>query len=301
MNLDQFYAKYQGQSLLYPGTSADLRGQCAVAMYFVVAEVWVRPIFRANAKDWLDRAAALGFQAVRNNPNDPNQVPPRGAIAVWGGNLPGSGGYGHVAAVWNAPPRAATFVGLGSNWGGKTLHLVTHNYNYLIGWILPPAAPAQPQGDEMIVNSDQAVKIYRMLRPNGGGNQGEIDATAGRRSFASFLEDAMPEVYARDDNLRAQAQAMTDMQNAINTLNQTVTDLRTSEAAEDVEQNAALKAATDKIGLLTGELETAHDKMKDLQTSLPTSNPAPTPDSNESASDPSFIVKLIAWFLNRKK
>lgn len=302
ISLDQLYAKYNGQSLLYPGTSSDLRGQCVVAMYFVVDEVWGRPIFRANAKDWLDRAAALGYQVVRNNPNDPNQVPPRGAIAVWGGNLPGSGGYGHVAAVWDARPRAATFIGLGSNWGGKTLHLVTHNYNYLLGWIMPPAAPApQPQGDEMIANGDQATKIYRMLRPNGGASQAEIDATAGRRSFGAFLNDAQAEVSARDANLRAQAQHMIDLQNTINSLNQTITDLRTSEDAEDIEQNSVLKAATDKIAMLTGELETAHDKLKDLQDKLPTANPTPEPEGNETPNDPSFIVKLIAWFLNRKK
>jgi hypothetical protein len=52
----------------------------------------------SGAKDLFDRLPG-SFSKVVNNPNDPNQLPPQGAILFWGGNMPGSGGYGHVAVV----------------------------------------------------------------------------------------------------------------------------------------------------------------------------------------------------------
>ena len=55
----------------------------------------------------------------------------------------------------------------------------------------------------MITTSDQAQKIYRLLRPNGGGSSAEIRGTVNRRSFAKFLNDAQPEVKARDAGIKS--------------------------------------------------------------------------------------------------
>lgn len=153
----------------------------------------------------------------------------------------------------------------------------------------------------MIVNADQAQKIYRMLRPNGGASQDEINGTAGRRTFANFLNDAQPEIAARDANLRAQAEALAAQSNTINAQNQTITDLNAKlndATLSNAEKQKALDEAMLKIADQNAEITNAHDQLKDLQESLPKpeepakTNPAP-------AADAGPFVKLLAAIFAR--
>jgi len=86
--------------------------------------------------------------------------------------------------------------------------------------------PTKPQGgDEMIANTDQAQKAYKLLRPNGAGSAGEIAATAGKRTFAEFLNSAQPEVAARDKSLREQKTYIEALQNDLNTMKRQADEL----------------------------------------------------------------------------
>ena len=73
-------------------------------------------------------------------------------------------------------------------------------------------------GNEVITTADQAIKMYKMLRPNGNPSQGEIDSTAGRRTFAGFLNDAQAEIAARDAGLRNQSAQIASLTQTVQTL-----------------------------------------------------------------------------------
>ena len=153
--------------------------------------------------------------------NTPTFLPQVGDIVVWGawtGNT-----YGHIGVVLDA--NLNTFRSVDQNWfnanstTGSPAAIVSHNYtNPRVVGFLRPTYSAAAQGEEMIANADQATKIYKMLRPNGGGSQGEIDGTAGKRTFANFLNDAQAEINARDASLRNQNARLAELQAQVNEL-----------------------------------------------------------------------------------
>ena len=289
ISLDQFYNNHVGKGMDYDGAPSNDPIQCVdLAKFWLNEGYGVNPGAWGDAHAYFDGAGAaalirLGWQVIPNDHNNPSQVPPRGAIVVWAHNLPGSGDGGHIAVCWSATPGAATFISFDQNWGGKAAKLVTHNWSYVLGWLLPPggrggaeAAPAavttpQIQGDEMIADTTQAHEAYQLLRPNGDGNSDEIAGTAGRRSWAQFAKDAQPEVAARNQNLQQQSQHMADMQGVINTTNETITQLRTtiaSDAVTNTDKQKALDDALAKIASDNAEMTTLHDQVTDLQAKI---------------------------------
>lgn len=101
-----------------------------------------KPVAYANAKDWANHPALLGaFDWTDNNPSDFYQIPKRGDIIVWSGELPGSGGYGHIA-IWDSVVRPGVFQSLDQNWGGQYVHFVSnHTWDYILGWWTPKSTP----------------------------------------------------------------------------------------------------------------------------------------------------------------
>jgi hypothetical protein len=93
------------------------------------------------AEWWYSGALPEHYERIANTPS---AVPRTGDIIVWDRNLPNSGGAGHIAVCLYPLPGTGTFVSVDQNWGGKTVHAVTHNYNYVVGWlrIKGQAAPA---------------------------------------------------------------------------------------------------------------------------------------------------------------
>lgn len=297
MSLDDFIAKYSGQPLLYAPSPAReyLRGQCVQLVCYYVVMVWGKPVIWADAYQWFaSNAQSDQYTRVANNHNDPNQIPPRGAVIVWGPNTPGSGGAGHIAIVIDARPGASTFVSFDQNWGGKKAHLVTHNWSNVVGWLLPKntAAPTVQGGDEMIQNEAQAHQAYQLLRPNGDGSPDEIASTAGKRTWAEFANDARNEISARNQNLANQAQQLAAMQTTINQLNEAVTKAQSDDQLDK-----------QKVAELTAQLTEAHDKLKDLQTktTLPTAYPLKPPTPPEPQLKENWMTRFIAAWLNRKK
>lgn len=293
ISLDQFYSEHVGKGMDYDGAPANDPIQCVDLAKFYLNECFgVNPGAWGDAHNYFDGTGAnalrsLGWQVVGNNPSNASQVPPRGALVVWSAALPGSGGGGHIDICMSVAPNYATFVGFDQNWGGKAAKLVTHNWSYVLGWLLPPGgmgggapAPAptpaavttpQPEGDEMIASADEATKEYQMLRPNGGGSPDEIAATAGKRSYKNFLYDAQAEVQARDQNLREQAQNLAQLQDNINSTNATVTQLQqtiTDANVSNATKQQALDEALAKIAQDNAQMTTLHDQVTDLQKRL---------------------------------
>jgi hypothetical protein len=303
MSPQAYLNTYNGQSLLYlPRPDREsLRGQCVQAVCFFV-HANNRTVIWADAYNWwTNRVADYDYIA-----NSATAVPQPGDIIIWGPTLPNSGGAGHIAVCLYPLPGTGTFVSVDQNWGGKFVHQVTHNYNYVVGWLrirgvnAAPAPAPQPQGaEEMISNQDQAAKVYKMLRPNGAASQAEINGTVGKRSFAQFVNDAQPEIIARDANLLQQNQSLANMSGTINAQNQTITDLSTklqSASASGEEKQKALDEALAKIASQNADITTAHDELKDLQTALPQA-PLTEPEKPKS----SFLTRAILFALKFKK
>lgn len=272
MTLDQFVAARNGQwNISFDGTSANA-GQCVQLVAFYVRDVLALPVIWADAAEWW--YSGQFSDRYDRIPNTAAAIPQRGDIIVWDRNLPNSGGAGHVAVCLTPYPGTGTFMSFDSNWGGKYCHQVTHNYNYVVGWLRPKAATSPPPaagGVEMITSNDQALKMYKMLRPNADPSGDEINSTVNKRSYEQFVNDGQAEVNARDANLRDQAAVLQGQQANINQLNVTITQLRdlaTQDALKDDDVAKQLDAAHNTIASLTTELEASHDQLKQLQDQL---------------------------------
>jgi len=318
MNLDQFYNAFVNQTMDYDGVYPN---QCVD-----LAKYYLDRVFGVKAGAWGDAHAyfdgegcrqlqARGWSKVPNNHNDVNQVPPRGALIVWDASLAGSGGGGHIALSWDARPGAATFVSFDENWGGNRAHLVTHNWSKVLGWMVPPSAPAPAparpaapaavpaptQGVEMIANETQARQAYKLLRPNGSVSDGEIAATAGKRSWAQFANDAQNEVNQRDAALRNQQQHMADMQGTINNQNQVITDLTVKlndSNATAQEKQKALADALEQIAKDNANMAALHDQIADLNKAV---SAGQVVDQSVTDTDSSTLLQRVLAFVLRVK
>lgn len=140
MDYDGFLNRWMGQSIDWDGLYGP---QCVdeIAQYCIDNG---KPVAYANAKDWANHPALqAAFDWTENNPADYYQIPKRGDIIVWSGNLPGSGGYGHIA-IWDMVVSPGIFNSLDQNWGGQYVHFQSHNWDYILGWWTPKAPPEPP-------------------------------------------------------------------------------------------------------------------------------------------------------------
>ena len=138
---------YLGQSNI--GTNQYDTGECVGFYNKVVQDVSgiLYPIQGAQgAKDLMTAKNTRPdlFQQIKNNPNDPNQIPAVGDWIVWGSTW--GGGMGHVACVKTVDKNS--FTSVEQNF---VYHKVTeqwHDWAGVIGWIRYTApAPVDPCAD----------------------------------------------------------------------------------------------------------------------------------------------------------
>jgi hypothetical protein len=313
MNLGDFvaWAKAHSPLLWAPTASREfLRGQCVQLVCFYVDMVWHLPIIWADAYPWFAGGEHGDlYDRIANDHNNPNQVPQPGDLIVWGPSLPNSGGAGHIAICLSANPGAASFVTLDQNWGGKYVHEVTHNWSYVVGWMRPRGhqtggdAPQPQGGDEVIQNTEMADKIYKMLRPNGSANPDEINSTAGKRTYTAFVNDAAPEVAARDAALRGQVQRLNDMQATINSQNAALTDLTgklNDVTTSNTDKQAALQKALDQISSDNANMTQLHDQIVELQAKVNAPLTAAA-DAKALVDNGTLVQRVLAVLLRFKK
>ncbi len=124
-----FAQRHLGQRVTAPG---GLGGQCVD-----LADLWLiegrggQPV-RLNAKDWVGaRIPGLKFTA-----NTATNVPPRGALVVWGpAPEVGIGEFGHIAL--NLTADAMVLCSCDQNWGAELVSLELHSYHGVLGWLAP--------------------------------------------------------------------------------------------------------------------------------------------------------------------
>ena len=257
MNYDLHLQKYLGKYL------ADFGGQCVSnAAHYCIDNG--KPIAYANACDWWQHPALTGaFTFITNVPSDLNQVPLRGDVVVWNSSLPGSGGAGHIG-IYDRKASPGIFVSTDSNWGGKEVRQVTHNYGYVIGWFRPKQVSV-PQGGNMTTAEAQKIVtgVYRGLfgrEPDAGGlanytnrlMAGDADGTFRDIGGSAELRNKVA------GPIQAQVDSLTK---SINEQNRVITELNTSGTAT----KAQLQEAVAKLAELNAQLTQATDTIKDLQ------------------------------------
>lgn len=268
MDYDRHIQRYNGQSLLWAPSPAReyLRGQCVQQICFYVTDNGL-PMAWADAKDWWNHPALTGrFDFITNNPNDANQVPPRGAVLIWNGAMPGSGGAGHIAIMdhTNGPN---SFISFDSNWGGKTCHFVQHNYSYLIGWMVPKASTPAPQGGSMTDLGQARIMAFHIGgrngydgRPNALNGESDADLKANHigkdtatelwawynsQEGQNFRNGILPKVYAeREAAKKSLAEVTADRDGLIKKYDA----LKVSTDKQIADLNKQLAAATAQTG-----------------------------------------------------
>lgn len=141
-----------GQIVNIDGNDA---GQCT-AIVHAFNLLCNMPLLLGNANQLFGNASPSLYQKVVNNPNDPNQTPPVGAIICFEADnrTIGTGQYGHCAVCTAAAPNSMTTLEQDDSGSEATMaaHLVTRpNYAGVYGWLVPlcltypaPAAPPAP-------------------------------------------------------------------------------------------------------------------------------------------------------------
>jgi hypothetical protein len=277
-------------------------------MYYV-QDVWGKPVIWRDAANWYsNNVYPEHFDRVANNLNDPNQIPPRGAVIVWGANTPGSGGYGHIGIFWSNGP-GTNFVSFDSNWGGAYAHLVTHNWSNVVGWLVPKGSPQTNQPAPAPQPAAPKSEGNKLMTPNfitrtywavAGRNpsQEEIDFHMEKSNPESFVNG-----FGDQPLWKLQQDQLTSMQAQINDLNKTITQLSQTIADRDTDNFSKQKLLDEsmaKISTITTELESARDTIADLRKQ-PTTPSLPTQNSEPTTKEPSLIVKIIASLLRKKR
>lgn len=97
------------------------------------------PFQWANAADWWDDSDDTFLEhwdKVVNDRKDGEQLPRAGDIIIFDSSLPGSGGYG-AASIFIDSVGPNSWRGFTANWGGKSAHVQSHNWSYVLGWFSP--------------------------------------------------------------------------------------------------------------------------------------------------------------------
>lgn len=160
VSLDDFVASHEGRC-------TDLDGvfgcQC-VDLTNAWCDANGIPRFTGNAVDAAGQVNR-GTTWVANDPHDLGQVPPAGALVVWGPTPDAHiGRFGHIAVALRAEPGAATFLSLDQNWfnsseQGSAAARVEHPYAGLRGWHVLTALMGR--ADERHVTVTVSGRVWR--------------------------------------------------------------------------------------------------------------------------------------------
>lgn len=164
MTLTEFITAYTGKSVLYNLKDPSLTGHCVQLACFYTSQVLGKPVIWADAAKWFTNKDTDYLRV----PYTPGLVPPVGSLVIWNSSLPNSGGAGHIAIMVNGDPNS--FTSFDSNWNGKTAKLVTHDYAYVAGWLLPAGGKgsgALTQGESMPTLTDAELKDFQGWKEKG--------------------------------------------------------------------------------------------------------------------------------------
>jgi hypothetical protein len=308
MSPQQFLNKYAGQSLLWAPSPAReyLRGQCVQSVcFYVVANN--KPVLWMDASEWwYSGALPEHYERIANTTS---AVPQTGDIIVWDRNLPNSGGAGHIAVCLYPLPGTGTFVSVDQNWGGKTVHAVTHNYNYVVGWLRikglaqPAPTPITTQGaNDMITRTGLDFVFNQLLgrAPEASAYEHYVGKYSTDFVIADVAGSAEHKAHqsALDQNIGGLQNKLNGLSNTINEQNAAIAQLHlqiNDLTMSNQDKQKALDEALGKIANANANLATVHDQIVDAQK--------PTEQPKEAPKKRSLFTRLILLGLlfNKKK
>lgn len=126
-----FCAKWNGKQVMAFGSEcvaliAEYESENGLPIVWGDAHQWANNPTMASAYDW-----------VQNNPTDPNQLPPQGAIIIW--PMPNE----HIA-FYDHNLGNHQFMSFGQNSGGPQAHFQPHSWEHVVGWWVPKQAAPPP-------------------------------------------------------------------------------------------------------------------------------------------------------------
>lgn len=282
MSIDEFFNNYNGKSVDWDGKYG---AQCVDLVAYYCRDVFgIAPMY-ADAHNWFHNFSgqvANRFNRITNNPNDYNQIPKRGDIIIWSGDMPGSGKAGHIA-VYDAKIAPGQFRSFDQNYGGMYAHFVSHNYNYILGWLTPKSAQPVPQeGDDVALTKQLIVDEYLVNR-GSAPNDSEVAHHMAHGSLKALSLGFRNENDTRRVGTTEQLQAM---QNNIDHSNRAITSLTSENKLSKVEQAKLIAEIADS----NADLATARDTIVDLQNRKP--------ETIEVIKEPSWLIKVREFINN---
>lgn len=220
------------------------------------------------------------FDRVANNPNDANQIPPNGAIIVWG--TVWSPPYGHTAIklAGGVGQNMTVFEQNGNNPGGNA-YQKSRNYTGVIGWLVPKEGAAEMKIANNITYAEMN-RIHRQMVGNWDMTKGywdsiqNYDFSAVIRQWATHpnSDTAMQQqlvgenairdrwdqqIYSLQDQLKAANAAVATANANLITLQNQVNDLGSRPTKE---QLAALQKQIDDANKQAIEAQANYEKAK---------------------------------------
>jgi hypothetical protein len=251
MTKQEFFEYYNGKYIDLDNFPKDNPYQCMDEMHRYIVDVLGLPmsLFAAptaivawnNAND--DR-----FEKIINDPNNPNQVPPEGAIIFWKTN--------HVAIVIEAKVGENKFTSLDQNYPtGSPCHIQEHTYSNIAGWLVFKEVNLQEELDKARTRRDELWNILTNLCTILG--IGADEQMTGLTADVTKLRDIQSEVADRDiklekanlkiEGLVSDIKGLTDSNTKLSEVNTTLSK-KVGIQGEDI------KIQETKIGTLTDEI-----------------------------------------------
>lgn len=190
MTLQEFVNKYNGVHIdedgYYGAQCWDLSARYARE----VAGCPSFPTVTGGAAGLFTNTAAVilqYFDRVANNPNDANQIPPDGAVIVWG--TAWSPPYGHTAVkISGGVGQNMTVIEQNGNNPGGAAYIKTRNYSGVSGWLVPKNKGVNTM---IIQNSDdwyaRLDKLHLQVLGRRWNNRPDLQWWAGK-DLLTFVE-----------------------------------------------------------------------------------------------------------------
>jgi hypothetical protein len=266
--IDSFFTKWNGNRADFDGAYG---AQCVDLVNFynrdVVGGAFIPTGATGGARDWYEQfagGAPASYERIANTP-DPNQLPQKGDVIVWGNAL---GFYGHIAIVRDA--SASGFTSFDQNYpGGSACHFQWHNWTGVLGWLRPKKFITTPQGGDDMIDQSTLTRLFQLILlrdPDAGAVQHYV----GRYATSFVIADLL----ASSERARVVANMDVSRQSTAAQLTQLSTELGAVKQ-DSANKQAALDALQLQLLGVSEALKISNDKLAVEQARVCIQQPVP--------------------------